>query len=661
MIKNEEVTMKKYFAVLFAVFCTAMLTLSANATDVYIDSEKVEFTENSGYPFISAESRTLVPLRATMEAFGATVRWDAETDTAIVTKDSTTVTCKIGENVIYRNGTKIQNDASACIVNSRTYLPIRAVLEALDATVGWDGNVLVTSPGAHTDLIHALEGEPRKNYNFWAEWTTALSLKEQGRYADAIEKIKEVAPTFLSKSDDASDAVLYQTIGTCYEELHMTEEASACFMRESELWEKAGRHQMAIDASRRASFSHSEVQIFVSSDNKNYTSRKYFGVKYEPQNGILTGVTLKGSDFGYISQFASLAGKSMAGGILYGYVSDFETYRPVIEKARDGGKIVQFALQLRGVSDLLSITENDARYVTFAKNLASTNAMLLIRFACEMNDSENIWHTDDYNLYIEKYRYVSDIFHKYAPNCAMVWSPNFYPSDNMEVYYPGDAYVDYVGISAYSEHQPETDPLKLGIDRSRFSEVLDTIVSIYGHKKPIIISESGASYRDIRTGMDITDFASRQLYDFYTYLPLKYPQVRAAYIFETVDAGGRYFQLASNEKYCLAYSQAIANPSYLSDISEDTSALPYTFEAGNNVSLPAQKVKLSAFIKTLENDFSHVIYRINGVDVGTVSSIPYTVEADLSVYSGQTVALSCTAYDTKGRLCAAKTYNVKID
>lgn len=653
--------MKRYLAVLFSILCTSLLMCTAGAADVYIDGEKVEFTESSGYPFISAENRTLVPLRATMEAFGATVRWDGENSTAIVTKDSTTVTCKIGESCIYRNGTKIPNDAAASIVNGRTYLPIRAVLEALDATVGWDGSVTVSSPGAQTALINALEGEPRENYNFWAEWTKALSFKEQGKYAEAIEKIKEAAPTFLSKSDAASDAVLYQTIGTCYEELHMTEEAAACFMRESALWEQAGRHQMAIDAARRASFSHSEVQIFVSSDNRNYTSRKHFGVKYEPQNGILTGVTLKASDFGYISQFASLTGKEMAGGILYGYVSDFEIYRPVIEKARDAGKIIQFALQLRGVSDLQSITENDTRYVAFAKNLAKTNAMLLIRFACEMNDTENIWYTDDCNLYKEKYRYISDIFHKYAPNCAMVWSPNFYPSDTMEIYYPGDAYVDYVGISAYSEHQPETDPLKLGVDRSRFAEVLDTIAAIYGHKKPIIISESGASYRDIRTGLDITDFASRQLYDFYTYLPLKYPQVRAAYLFETVDAGGRYFRLANNEKYRLAYSQAISNPMYLSSALSDTASLPFTIEAGNNVSLPAQKVQLASFIKTLENDFSKVIYRINGSDIGTASSIPYAIEADLSAYSGQAVALTCLAYDTKGMLCASKTYNVKVD
>ena len=132
--------MKKLLSIIFATFVFAALTVSASAIDVIIDGVKVEFNDSTGYPFISAESRTLVPLRATMEAFGATVRGDAETSTALVTKNEATVACKIGENCIYRNGTKIPNNTAAIIKDNRTYLPIRAVLEALDAKVEWDGN-----------------------------------------------------------------------------------------------------------------------------------------------------------------------------------------------------------------------------------------------------------------------------------------------------------------------------------------------------------------------------------------------------------------------------------------------------------------------------------------------------------------------------------------
>jgi hypothetical protein len=68
-----------------------------------------------------------------MESFGGSVDWEPDTATAIVRKDTTTVRCKIGENCIYRNNVKIENDAAAVIVGGRTYLPIRAVLEAFGA------------------------------------------------------------------------------------------------------------------------------------------------------------------------------------------------------------------------------------------------------------------------------------------------------------------------------------------------------------------------------------------------------------------------------------------------------------------------------------------------------------------------------------------------
>ena len=248
--------MKRWLHLALMLCISAMLSVSAYAVDVIIDGVKVNFNESSGYPFISSEGRTLVPLRATMEAFGATVRWDQENSTALVSKNETTVSCKIGEKRIFRNGTEIPNDAAAVNVYGRTYLPISAVLEALDASVGWNGNVLVTKPGAGT-LITEIENSGKKVSNYWAVWESAIALKDAGDYAGCIEKLKEVAPTFLEKSDYNSDAMLYNHLGSCYDKLAMTDEAAACYTKEAELWELAGLHQAALDAARRASFCNS--------------------------------------------------------------------------------------------------------------------------------------------------------------------------------------------------------------------------------------------------------------------------------------------------------------------------------------------------------------------------------------------------------------------
>ena len=48
--------------------------ISASAAGVVIDSARVNFTDETGYPFVDS-GRTLVPLRATMErTFRGTVR-----------------------------------------------------------------------------------------------------------------------------------------------------------------------------------------------------------------------------------------------------------------------------------------------------------------------------------------------------------------------------------------------------------------------------------------------------------------------------------------------------------------------------------------------------------------------------------------------------------
>lgn len=651
--------MKRLFVLICIFICLTAIHVSA--TDIIIDGTKVEFNQSSGYPFINQDNRTMVPLRATMEAYGAEVRWDSEQNTAIVAKGVTTVTCKIGEDCVYRNGTKIPNDASATIVNGRTYLPIRAVLEALDAEVGWDGNVLVSSPGA-ADVIYNIEHSDSHVSNMWAEWQNALKLKQNGNYAECIEKIKQLAPDFLKASDDNSDAMLFNHLGECYSKLGMVEEAAAAYTREGEKWETAGLPQASIAAFRKASLTQSTVQMFATTSNKAYSANRYNGVAYEPENGIFLGVTLKHSDSRYMDEFPVTAGKDMAGFLIYADVgSSIDTYKSVFSEAKKQDYIVQLSLQPGNIEKLKNITKSDPKYIAIAQTIESYGAKTLVRFACEMNDETSKWYTDDYDMYIEKFRYVADIFHEYAPSCAVVWSPNFYPSNNMEFYYPGDEYVDYVGISAYAEYAPETDPLGLGVDRNRFAAVLDRIVSLYGHKKPIIISECGSSYVYTRTGADITNFASTSLRDFYTYLPIKYPQVKMVFLFETVDAGGRRFELSGNSVYKNAYAESIKSPFYLSTPSQKQTIGIYPLELGNNVSLPAEKVTLHSYIKTLENDIAYTVYRINGTDVGVSYGIPYSVECDLSSYSGQTVTITCTSYDSNGAPCAVKSYKIKVD
>lgn len=101
-------------------------------------------------PYLSG-GRTYLPLRAAAEAMGASVRWDGGTNSAIVTKDGTSIVCTIGSGVFYVNGVANYSDAAPQNVQGRTMLPIRPIAEALGGTLEWDGytaSVSIDTPAA---------------------------------------------------------------------------------------------------------------------------------------------------------------------------------------------------------------------------------------------------------------------------------------------------------------------------------------------------------------------------------------------------------------------------------------------------------------------------------------------------------------------------------
>ncbi len=83
--------------------------------------------------------RTMVPLRAIFEALGATVDWDGDTRTVTSTKDNTTIKLTIDNATMHVNEETRTLDSPACLVEGRTLVPVRAISEAFGTTVDWIG------------------------------------------------------------------------------------------------------------------------------------------------------------------------------------------------------------------------------------------------------------------------------------------------------------------------------------------------------------------------------------------------------------------------------------------------------------------------------------------------------------------------------------------
>jgi len=140
--------------VLLILLGSVMFPSSLIASDirVTIDGVAVDF---EGQPPTIVDGRTLVPVRGVFEALGFDVEWEQSTQTATLTSADYVVVISIGSEVFATNGANHALDVPAQIIDGRTMLPIRAVLESVGLYVDWDGGtstVLVNSPALVTHI-----------------------------------------------------------------------------------------------------------------------------------------------------------------------------------------------------------------------------------------------------------------------------------------------------------------------------------------------------------------------------------------------------------------------------------------------------------------------------------------------------------------------------
>ncbi|MCL2547547.1 MAG: stalk domain-containing protein [Symbiobacteriaceae bacterium] len=89
-------------------------------------------------PAIEMNSRILVPMRIILEALGASIGWDDTTQTVTANVPGIEVVLRIGNNMATINGELKFLDVLPMLYNMRTYVPVRFVSEASGASVDYD-------------------------------------------------------------------------------------------------------------------------------------------------------------------------------------------------------------------------------------------------------------------------------------------------------------------------------------------------------------------------------------------------------------------------------------------------------------------------------------------------------------------------------------------
>ena len=88
-------------------------------------------------PPVIINDRTYVPFRAIAEALGCVVGYDETTKTVTMEGGGVSLMLTVGSNEAVVNGAKVMMDTPAMIVNNRTMVPIRFVSETFRGNVKW--------------------------------------------------------------------------------------------------------------------------------------------------------------------------------------------------------------------------------------------------------------------------------------------------------------------------------------------------------------------------------------------------------------------------------------------------------------------------------------------------------------------------------------------
>lgn len=89
-------------------------------------------------PILNKSNFLLLPMRALYEAIGASVDWNKETLTASATRNGKMVDLTIDSMTAIVDGQEVAMDVAPFMYKDRTYMPLRFVSENFDGNVNWD-------------------------------------------------------------------------------------------------------------------------------------------------------------------------------------------------------------------------------------------------------------------------------------------------------------------------------------------------------------------------------------------------------------------------------------------------------------------------------------------------------------------------------------------
>jgi hypothetical protein len=114
-----------------------VLTMQIGNPAMSVSGADQEIDPGRGTAPVIVGGRTMVPIRAIIEALGGSIDWSDPEQKAIVKLKGSAVELWIGKNSAKVNGVEKISDVAPQLINDRTMLPLRFVSENLGCSVQW--------------------------------------------------------------------------------------------------------------------------------------------------------------------------------------------------------------------------------------------------------------------------------------------------------------------------------------------------------------------------------------------------------------------------------------------------------------------------------------------------------------------------------------------
>ena len=173
-----------------------------------------------------------------------------------------------------------------------------------------------------------------------------------------------------------------------------------------------------------------------------------------------------------------------------------------IKENYENGRLIELSPQNTSTDEIYDVLDGvyDEYLIRYAKDIKALDIPILFRPNNEMNGDWCCYcdyhYSKDAELYVKYWQYIYNVFkERGVDNLLWVWNPNSKSFPNFSwnkdlVYYPGDEYVDIIGLTAYN-----TGNYYKGEYWTSFSDLYDDLYNEYSRifEKPFMITEFACS------------------------------------------------------------------------------------------------------------------------------------------------------------------------